>query len=773
MATPGARYPPGPVLEQLTAPTPGVSHFLDRALALIEQLSDEVLDLALESLRLLYPQGHIPPAGTSNHLVRLGLQRRVEAAQAGGVVEQYLALHNSSTAQGHQYLHQLLFLPRAATEHRRQNLYHTHPERLGAQGFPQPAPPALPPGQGQEALLQWSPLDTTSTLQQRGSSNADGAELDLTNCGVVAWTAACRHLAPDTMGLRQYWPTDGTALVSTVAAVTMEPLAAWPVRLLPYVPCRDTQPRQPAAMHTPTAPLTAEQLYVVAAGYWRTADRVLSTTTARRRSRAAYKARSARRPTHGTPRSVSAPASGTRVMAQPPPEPQQGQALELQAAGYPAILHDHTGGYRSHILGGGRCTVWHGTARQGAFPPHVNWQQEPTQAYYVTADPWPLAVLLHTISAPNKWQEPGRANPPALVWSPDQEEHLQAAWQGDAIRTADVPDLHAGPITHARLAATLAVARRGQQNPHWVVCMFSPADAHIAVGDPQRLPGSQTVICVANCARVIVKALREGEHHALLLRVCLKDNARAPEPGVWPAAARPADLELQLADRTTVYHWLQAFDDLRRRGKPDRQIGTTHWQEWLQPDVQPDAAQGLGPAPATRVLDASVPGRALAPHADRWPTYSSTRHQGAPSASGCRSLRQGGPRNPHNAPYVRTSTTQAERCWNTWRGTRCTLPPQRKTRRRPPTSSRGGHGDPCCTPCTPSAPLQAPGHAASPGEEEEACDAAQGAGGAGHQGSIPAGLAPLLAPLMAGSPHPMAPAQPGDLTAPADPAART
>ena len=88
---------------------------------------------------------------------------------------------NSSSSLGH-------------LEHRRQNLYDTHPERLDAQGFPQPAPPALPPGQGQEALLQGPPLDTTTAVQQRGSSNADGAVPDCTNCRVVAWTAACRHL---------------------------------------------------------------------------------------------------------------------------------------------------------------------------------------------------------------------------------------------------------------------------------------------------------------------------------------------------------------------------------------------------------------------------------------------------------------------------------------------------------------------------------------------------------------------------------------------------
>ena len=101
LTNPGARYPPGPVLEQLTAPTPGVRHALHRASALTEQLNDEVLDLALEPLPVLYPQTHSPPAGTSNRLGHLGLQRRVEAAHPGGVVEQWLTLRNPSTAEGH------------------------------------------------------------------------------------------------------------------------------------------------------------------------------------------------------------------------------------------------------------------------------------------------------------------------------------------------------------------------------------------------------------------------------------------------------------------------------------------------------------------------------------------------------------------------------------------------------------------------------------------------------------------------------------------------
>ena len=261
----GARYSPGPVLQQLTARTPGVRNTLQRPSALTEQLTDDVLDLALEPLRVLYPQTHIPPAGTSKRLGRLGLQRRVEAAHPEGVVEQCLTHHNPSTAQGNWYLQQLLSLPRTAPEHRRQNPYRTHPERLRAQSFPQPAPPALSPGQGPEALQQSPPPDTGTTVQHRESSNADGAEPDRKNCGVVAWTAVCRHLAQDTAGIRQYRPADRTALASTVAVVTMGPVAAWLVQLLPHVPCRDTRPRQLATTHTPTAPLTAEQLYVVAA----------------------------------------------------------------------------------------------------------------------------------------------------------------------------------------------------------------------------------------------------------------------------------------------------------------------------------------------------------------------------------------------------------------------------------------------------------------------------------------------------------------------------
>ena len=452
----------------------------------------------------------------------------------------------------------------------------------------------------------------------------------------------------------------------------------------------------------------------------------------------------------------------------------------LQTAGYQAILHGHARGYRSHVLAGGRWTVWHSTARQGAFPPlpHVYWQQGPTQAYYMSADPWPLAVLLHTVSAPNKRQEPGWVNPSALVWSPDQEEHPRAAWQGDAIRATDVPDLHAGPITHARLAATLAVAQRGQQNPQWVVCMFSPADAHIVVCDPERLPGPEAVVRVADCTRMMVKALREGEHHALLLQVRLKDNARAARPGVWPAAAHPADLELQLAVPTTVYHWLQAFHDLRWRGKPDRQIGSTHWQTWLQADVQRDAIRGLGPAPATRALDAAAPGHTLAPH-----TVPLANLPFEPAAEGA--IRKSVPLPPARGA---TEPTKCPLCADKYYTSGAILehPAWHVVHAAAPVDDQEAASNilqgrarrsPWHAPYAWRPPPQAADHADG---DEETPGAAPGTGGAGQPGSIPAGLAPL-APLT--PPAPQAPlwaplgtgsadaAHPDALAAPANPAA--
>ena len=149
----------------------------------------------------------------------------------------------------------------------------------------------------------------------------------------MAWTAACRHLARDATGLRQYRSADRTALASAVAAVTMGPLAAWPAQLLPHVPCRDTQPRQPAATHAPMAPLTAEQLYVVAAALL--ADGGESFV---HHHGPAQIAGSIQGPQRDAPHPWHATLRGrTRVWdaggGTPTPGPQQGEALVLQTAG--------------------------------------------------------------------------------------------------------------------------------------------------------------------------------------------------------------------------------------------------------------------------------------------------------------------------------------------------------------------------------------------------------------------------------------------------------
>ena len=142
--------------------------------------------------------------------------------------------------------------------------------------------------------------------------------------------------------------------------------------------------------------------------------------------------------------------------------------------------------------------------------------------------------------------------------------------------------------------------------------MFSPADAHLAICNRTRLPGREATIRVANCACVIAKALREGDHHALLLPADFSDNSKAAKLGVWPEALLlRVDLELQLAVPTTVYHWLEALHDLSLRGRLDRQIrlaGVATGRCAADHHPQPPArTHGAGP-------DASAPGRAPAPH---------------------------------------------------------------------------------------------------------------------------------------------------------------
>ena len=155
----------------------------------------------------------------------------------------------------------------------------------------------------------------------------------------------------------------------------MGPVAAWPAQLLPAIACQDKRPRQPAATHTPIAPLTAEQLYVVMAALL--ADSGESFVHHHGPVLIAGSIQGSQR---NAPHLWYARLRGrTRVRdagsGAPLPGPQQGKATVLQAAGYQAILHGHAGGYQSQILAWGRWTVWHGTARVGAFPrqPHIDW----------------------------------------------------------------------------------------------------------------------------------------------------------------------------------------------------------------------------------------------------------------------------------------------------------------------------------------------------------------------------------------------------------------
>ena len=302
--------------------------------------------------------------------------------------------------------------------------------------------------------------------------------------------------------------------------------------------------------------------------------------------------------------------------------------------------------------------------------------------------------------------------------------------------------------------------------------MFSPADAHIVVCDPERLPGPEAVVRVADCTPMVVKALREGKHHAFLLQVPLKDNAKAARPGVWLATAHPADLELQLPVPTTVYHWLQAFHDLRWRGEPNHRIGAMHCQAWLQAGAQRNAVRSLGPAPATRALDAASPGRALAPH-----TVPLANLPFEPELEG--TIRKSVP-----LPMARGATepTKCPLCADNyytsgamlehlaWYAVHAAAPVDNKeaaSRFLQGRARRSLWHAPYARRPLP----QAAGHAEG---KEEAPGAAPGAGGAAQQGSITARLAPLAplwAPLGTGSTHPMAPAHPGDLAARADPAA--
>ena len=103
-------------------------------------------------------------------------------------------------------------------------------------------------------------------------------------------------------------------------------------------------------------------------------------------------------------------------------------------------------------------------------------------------------------------------------------------------------------------------------------------------------------------------------------------------------ALLPVDLDLQPAVLTMANHWLQPIHNRRWRGKPDRQIGPTHGQEWLRAEEQQAAVGSLGPAyPSARATNASAPGPSLAHAQYRWPTCPLTRTARALSTNRWRS----------------------------------------------------------------------------------------------------------------------------------------
>ena len=155
----------------------------------------------------------------------------------------------------------------------------------------------------------------------------------------------------------------------------------------------------------------------------------------------------------------------------------------------------------------------------------------------------------------------------------------------------------------------------------------------------------------------------------------------------------------------------------------------------------------------------------------RWPTCPSTRRQRARSKSRCPPSSTGGQGANQMPPMCRQVLQKwgDARTPGVARGARC--PPGGRQGGDLTNPAGGGTECPVACPLRPGPPPQTAGHAEG---GEEAPGAAPEAGGAAQQGSCPTGLAPL-APLWVslgtGSPHSMAPAHPGDLAAPADPAA--
>ena len=171
-----------------------------------------------------------------------------------------------------------------------------------------------------------------------------------------------------------------------------------------------------------------------------------------------------------------------------------------------------------------------------------------------------------------------------------------------------------------------------------------------------------------------------------------------------------------------------------------------HWQMWLQADAQRDAIRGLGPAPATRALDAAAPGHTLAPH-----TVPLANLPFEPAAEGA--IRKSVPLPPARGA---TEPTKCPLCADKyytsgamlehllWHAVHAAAPADDKEAASNILQGRARRS-PWHAPCARRTPPQAADHADG---DEEAPGAAPGTGGAAQPGSmsIPAGLAPL-APL--------------------------
>ena len=474
----------------------------------------------------------------------------------------------------------------------------------------------------------------------------------------------------------------------------------------------------------------------------------------RRRLREAYKGhRPMHQTTRGMPHSAGAPASGMRAMAHPHPglSRRRHWCCKRQAT---------RTSYTATPEGTGRTSWPEAAGLSGTAPPGKGHSRPCPTSTGSGAHPGllyvggPLAAgspATHR-QRPQQEAETGVGQPPRTGVEPRPGGASTGRVAGRRHQGHGCPGPPRG-ANHARLPGGYpGCGPTGTAEPAVVGLHVQPGGCAHRRLRPRAPAGPEAVVCVADCTRMFVKALREGEHHALLLQVRLKDNARAARPGVWPAAAHPADLELQLAVLTSVYHWLQAFHHLRWRGKPDRRIGSTHWQTWLQADAQRDAIRGLGPAPATRALDAAGPGRALAPH-----TVPLANLPFEPAAEGA--IRKSVPLPPSRGA---TEPTKCPLCADkyytsgamlehlVWHAVHAAAPADDKEAASNILQGRARRS-PWHAPYARRPPPQAADHADG---DEEAPGAALGTGGAAQPGSmsIPGGLAPL-APLAPPAPR--------------------